>query len=135
MSFYLNPRSIAVEGVGFGVKAMTMFGFNWLTVEVVPPVIEETNHGGGVVSGSPARLIISIKVNGKWNRSEYNISNFVYNVVSILAKRIDVSFTFSAIKQSLVSIATKVKLTNIDQIKPEIRVKESKPNFTIRRSK
>lgn len=133
----INPRSIAVDGIGFGVRAISVLGLCWLSIDVVPPgppIIEEF-VGGGFVVPQPAKLRISIKINGKFKTKEYEISDSFYSFIVTAKLKDKFEFIFGKIIKTVAKLSHAVKLTKIDTDKPEIRVGKSKLNFKIRRKK
>lgn len=138
MSFNLNPRCIAVEGVGFGTRALAVLGFKWFSIDVIPHT-PAVYGGGGVVDtpAQPAKLIISIKINGKWVKREYLVKDYLYPLLSSIVVRYinPLSVVVGNISQKVAQVFTKVKSISVDTVKPTITVKEKMPEITIRRKK
>jgi hypothetical protein len=131
----LNHRSIAVEGVGYGHKALSILGFKWFTVDYVPPVIIESYGGGGSGISSPAKLIISVMVNGKWKRNEYEVTNFAASIEFIIKQINRLKLSAKYIGSALAKVLPKASINSIEPLQHKIKVEPSKVEFKVRRKK
>lgn len=132
MSF-LNARSIAVEGVGFGARAISILGFKWFNVTIEPPII--VDGGGGSGRPAPSFLVITVYLKNKTIRKRFEVYN-VNQIVSIVAKlKAAFSLTASFTSQVVNFVKPKSKLNKVEPVVPTITVTPKATEITIRRTK
>jgi len=71
----INPRSVALEGIGFTPRAIAVLGFDLISIEISVP--ESSSTGGiGSLIGQPATITITIN----WNEQTFK-KTFQHKVV------------------------------------------------------
>jgi len=133
MSF-LNARSIAVEGIGFGTRAISILGFKWFDITVEPPlpVIE---GGGGSGEKRPSFLVITIYLKNKTIKKRFEVYNAT-QIISIIAKlKSAIELTVSFKNQVVNFVRPVTKLNKVESVTPEIKVTQKTPEITVRRTK
>lgn len=133
MSF-LNARSIAVEGVGFGARAISILGFKWFDITVEPPlpIIE---GGGGSGEKRPSFLVITVYLKNKTIKKRFEV-NDPSQIISIVAKLKSVIALTVSFKNQVVNFVKPVtKLNKVESVTPVIKVTPKTPEITVRRTK
>lgn len=129
----INPRSIAVDGVGFGHRALCVLGFKWFAIEIIPPI--EITTGGGQTYTSQPKLIISVKINGRWIKNEFIITNFYDNIKFIITNLRKLKFNINFIGSTITNIITKATLNKVKSSQPKFNVEKKDVEIKVRRNK
>jgi hypothetical protein len=112
-----NHKALALDGVGFGHKVMSILGTRWFNVDVI--VTPASSGGGGYVVGPPiynVKFVITFK-SGKVVTSEHKYSKLgIETLEKVIAtfksasKIIEyVSFRVGSINKLIKQIIVKVK--------------------------
>lgn len=134
MSF-LNAKSIAVEGVGFGARALSILGFKWFDITIEPPAPIIDGGGSGIQSPRPSFLVITIYLKNKTIKKRFEVYN-TNQIINVIAKLRSVLELTASFKNQVVNfVKTKTRLNKVEPTKPTIRVEQKAPEFSIRRTK
>lgn len=134
MSF-LNAKSIAVEGVGFGTKALSILGFKWFDISIEPPQPIIDGGGSGIQTPRPSFLVITIYLKNKTIRKRFEVYN-TKQIISIVAKlKSVIELTVSFKNQVVNLVKPKSRLNKVEPVTHIIDVKQKAPEITIRRIK